>query len=255
MATKDIQERVERHIADLRRRRWYQRWWGKLLIVGGFLFLLIATIFVFETVFFYQQIKSGTTLTQTKDLVTQSVAQNLLQNQTDDPSIGSISAPVTIVAFEDFQCPHCLEAQPFLKKLMIKHAGDVRFVWKDFPLTSIHENALSAALAAHCAFEQSPDKFWEFHDQLFSHQSTLGEALYRSVAKDIGLNVTQFNECFHTDKYRKKINDSIKLGTTLGVVGTPTFFVNGQTWPVLQGYSSAYTDPTIEKLIELIKKL
>jgi protein-disulfide isomerase len=252
MPPSSIQERVEQHIARVRRRHWYTRWWGILTVIAVLVALFFVTIFVFETVFYAQQIKSGALTYRAADLVQQGMTLKLLQEQ-DDPSIGPTTAKVTIVAFEDFQCPFCLKAQPFLKQLLVEHAGEVRFIWKDMPLSSIHDQAQSAAEAGQCAYEQG--KFWEFHDQLFEHQDILGDDLYRSIAKSVGLNLSQFNVCYNTGKYRTKIAGNSLLGEQLGVVGTPTFFMNGQTVPILQGYTSSVTDQAIEQLIEVLKKL
>ena len=206
-------------------------------------------LFIFLVNFYYQKISSGELLSLAVDSIEQEARIDLLHNG-NDPSLGLVTAPVTIVAFEDFQCPYCRQAQPALKQLLATYGRDVRFIYKDFPLNVIHEEAQAAAEAGQCAYEQG--KFWEFHDALFENQERLSEAFYRTVAKEVGMNITQFNECEKSGKYRKQVNEDAQLGRTLGVVGTPTFFVNGELFA--QGYSPELNQ-SFEKAIEFIKGL
>jgi protein-disulfide isomerase len=204
-----------------------------------------------QTFNFYRAYKNGSMVTPGTNLaqLRQDAKLDLLHNS-DDPSVGPKTAPITIVAFEDFQCPFCFQAQPFLKKLLATHTGDVRLIYKDFPLSSIHPDAQAAAEAAQCAFKQG--KFWEYHDELFANQSRYAEAFYRATAKKIGLNITAFNECLASGKSKQVISQDVDLGRTLGVVGTPTFFVNGELFA--QGYSPDI-DAQFEKAIEYIRSL
>ena len=145
----------------------------------------------------------------------------------DDPFLGDPNAPVTIVSFEDFQCPFCKrsfdQTFPLLKKEYID-TGKVKFVFRDFPL-SFHPQAQSAAEASECADEQ--DKFWEYHDALFQNQQTLGPSLYTQLANQLKLDVEQFQQCLDTGKYRQEVQDDFRYGSSVGVSGTPTFFING----------------------------
>ena len=218
-------------------------------MVLGALAVVVLVIFIFLVNFYYQQLTSGAAVTHAVNGIRQSAKIDLLQNGSD-PSIGPKDAPVTIVAFEDFQCPYCFQAQPFIRRMLAKYPGDVRFIFKDFPLTAIHENAQAAAEAAQCAFEQN--KFWEFHDELFAHQDKLVETYFRVIAKDIGLNITQFNSCYNTGTYRQDIADDAALGRSLQVVGTPTFFINGELFS--QGYESK-VDNAFYQAIDYIRSL
>lgn len=145
----------------------------------------------------------------------------------DDPSIGSENAPVTIVSFEDYQCPFCGRAFqqtfPLIKKDYIDK-GKVKYVYRDFPL-SFHPEAEPAAEAANCAGEQG--KYWGMHDLIFQNQDTMGNAAYKQFAQQLGLNTKQFNECLDTSKYSQEIQDDFNYGAQVGVSGTPTFFING----------------------------
>jgi len=250
MSQRDIEKRINASVYAARRKRWYQRWWGRVVI--GILFLLAAffIVFVIRVIEVYNDVRAGKiTSEQFIDELRQDARIDLLHNG-NDPSEGPIDAPVTIVAFEDFECPFCFQAQPFISKLRTIYGSDVRFIYKDFPLNSIHPRAQLAAEAAQCAHEQG--KFWEFHDELFTHQDRLAEAYYRTVAKEIGMNINTFNACVATGKYKAAVAEDVELGRSLGVFGTPTFFVNGELFA--QGYS-AEIDHSFETAIEYIKSL
>ena len=139
---------------------------------------------------------------------------------------GAENARVTIIKFEDFQCPFCKAAQPTIKDLLKKYDGKVRLLHKDLPLEDLHPLARQAAEAARCAGDQG--KFWEYHDNLYSYSPKLSAEDLRSYAKEAGLNVESFEQCFASGKYRgavqKDLNDAVQLGLT----GTPAFFINGR---------------------------
>ncbi|MDD9954262.1 MAG: DsbA family protein [Candidatus Woesearchaeota archaeon] len=145
------------------------------------------------------------------------------------PKLGSDNAPVTVIEFSDFECPHCsifaLEHFPQIKEQFID-TGQVRFSYKNFPLTSIHPKALRASLAALCAHEQ--DAFWEYHDVLYEHQQALEIGQLQGYAKELGLNMTVFNECFIPEATKELVEQDKQLGGRSGVRGTPTFFFNGR---------------------------
>ena len=145
----------------------------------------------------------------------------------DDPVLGNKNAPVTIVSFEDYQCPFCGRAfqqtYPLLKKEYID-TGKVKYVYRDFPL-SFHPNAQPAAEAAECADEQG--KFWEFHDGLYKNQESLGLSLYTQLASQLGLDTNKFQQCVDSGKYRQEVQNDFAYGSQVGVSGTPTFFING----------------------------
>jgi len=145
----------------------------------------------------------------------------------DDPVLGSKDAKVTIVSFEDYQCPFCGKAFqqtfPLIKKEYID-AGKVKMVFRDFPL-GFHQEAQPAAEASECADEQG--KFWEYHDGLFNNQQNLGQALYLQLAGELKLDANKFKQCLDSGKYRQEVQDDFAYGSQVGVSGTPTFFING----------------------------
>ena len=144
----------------------------------------------------------------------------------DDPSQGKADAPVTVVEYSDFQCPFCLRVMPTLKELRAKYGDKMRLVWKDFPLTQIHPQAFVAAQAGNCAREQG--KFWEYHDQLFANQAALQPEFLKKYAAAIGLDTEKFNACLDTSKYEARVQNSLGIGTKLGINSTPTVYVNGR---------------------------
>jgi len=158
--------------------------------------------------------------------VTMTVPRATVTVNADDPSQGKADAPVTVVEYSDFQCPFCLRVMPTLKELRTKYGDKMRLVWKDFPLTQIHPQAFVAAQAGNCAREQG--KFWEYHDQLFANQSALQPENLKKYAAAVGLDAAKFNECLDSSKYESRVQDSIGIGTRLGINSTPTVYVNGR---------------------------
>ena len=158
----------------------------------------------------------------------------------EGPSMGDPGARVTIVEFSDFECPHCRAAQPFLKRIFERWPGRVRLVFRNFPLER-HARALPVARAAVCADRQ--DRFWVVHDRVFA-ALPLSDAALRAVASDSGLNVTEFEACMNGELSLERVRKDIILGRTVGVSGTPAFFVNRQ--PVA---NAAELEPLIERIL------
>lgn len=144
----------------------------------------------------------------------------------DDYVLGSDSAQITIIEFSDYECPYCrkwhTEVFPQIRE---KYGDKVRFVYRDFPLYSIHPNAEPAAIAANCAGEQ--DKYWEFNELLFNGNKDLSPATYEAYAKDLGLNVDTFTSCQSEPGMKEEVTADYDFAANLGVRSTPTFFING----------------------------
>src|SRR6266568_3331990 len=134
------------------------------------------------------------------------------------PNLGSPDAPVTLVEFSDYQCPFCQRyvSNTFseLKKDYID-TGKVRYVFRDFPLESIHPQARKAAEAAHCAGDQG--KYWEMHDTLFKDQRALAVDGLKNSASTLGLKQDEFDLCLDQGKYAKAVSDDEAAGLTIGV--------------------------------------
>ena len=151
----------------------------------------------------------------------------------DDPVIGDPDAPITIIEFSDFECPFCarfhIQTLPALMSEYINE-GKVKLVFRDFPIQSIHPNALWASVAAECANEQG--RFKEMHDALFDNQGhwsgaeTAGAVvLFSQYANAMGLEQETFDSCLANGKYVDEIMDDLNDGRKYGVTGTPGFFV------------------------------
>ena len=152
------------------------------------------------------------------------VVQNILI-EADDPQTGSASAPVTVVMFTDFQCPACSRTHPVLKQALAAYGDKVRFVVRDFPLESIHENAFQAALAANAARAQG--KFFEYSEVLYRNQEALDKASLLKYAAELGLNAKQFELDFTDARAQAEVKKDQADGRSYGIGGTPAIFVNG----------------------------
>lgn len=155
----------------------------------------------------------------------------------DDPILGPEDAPVTIIEFSDYECPYCQRYHQQTFDAIIDTYGDqVRYVFKDLPLTSIHPNAVPAAAAAHCAHDQNA--FWEFHDLLFSMQLGLSTEAYFAYANALGLDQATFEACLNEGRYVNTVMEDVGVLTRLNApLSTPTFFINGQYLAGAQPFS------------------
>lgn len=142
------------------------------------------------------------------------------------PFRGSEKATVTIIKFEDFECPYCKAAQPTFADLLKRYDGKVRVVHKDLPLDAIHPRARQAAEAARCAGEQG--EFWQYHDKLYSSLPKLDVGDLKNYAIDIGLKGEAFEKCLASGKFRDAVQRDLSQGAELGLTGTPAFFINGR---------------------------
>lgn len=145
-----------------------------------------------------------------------------------DHSQGDVHAPVELVEYGDYQCPYCGMAYPIIKALQQKFGKDLRFVFRNFPLSKIHPQAKMAAVAAEAAGYQN--KFWAMHDIIFENQRDLRTSSLIEYANRIGLNVVQFTSDLTNHALVKKVEDDFESGLRSGVNGTPGFFINGQKY-------------------------
>jgi protein-disulfide isomerase len=145
---------------------------------------------------------------------------------------GNPKAPIMIVEFSDYQCPYCHQAEPTVKDVLAKYGDKVSFSYRDFPLSSIHSQALIAAEASRCALEQG--KFWEYHDQLFTASKLEKDDLI-GYARNLKLDEKQFESCVTSEKYKADIDKDLQEGRKAGITGTPGFFINGVELSGAQG--------------------
>jgi len=170
-------------------------------------------------------------------------------------ALGSDSAPVEVVEYADFQCPHCGEFAvlqlPTIRQQLIA-TGKLRWRLRDFPLGGFPWSRVSA-LAAQCAGEQG--KFWPMADTLFLTQSQWGRSsrnpsgFFRDLARGLGLDRDKFDACLSSARYAGRIEASHQEGEARGVTGTPTFFVNGRPWPDERNISSDRFKQVVDSVI------
>ncbi len=142
------------------------------------------------------------------------------------PVKGPDDAPITIVEFADYQCPFCARSEGLIDQALAAYPTQSRFVYKQFPLTAIHPQALPAALAAGAAQKQG--KFWEMHEILFANQRALSPEQIEQYARKIGLDMTRFKTDVASDEVKAQVESDRRLARRAGVRGTPTVFVNGR---------------------------
>jgi len=142
-----------------------------------------------------------------------------------DHAQGPADAPLTLVEYGDFECPACGQAYPVVEALKREMAGRLRFVFRHFPLGTVHPNATAAALAAEAAGRQG--KFWEMHDLLYENQDALEDEDLWRYAEALGLDVDRFEEDRRGEACERRVRQDFLGGARSGVNGTPTFFVNG----------------------------
>lgn len=139
---------------------------------------------------------------------------------------GPANAPVTLVEYGDYECPHCGAAFPIVEELLRMSADRIRFVFRNFPLAEAHAHAQIAAEAAEAAGAQ--DRFWEMHHALFTHQNALDVPHLVKYAGETGLNTQQFEQALAEHTFKKRVREDFTSGARSGVNGTPTFFINGR---------------------------
>jgi protein-disulfide isomerase len=141
---------------------------------------------------------------------------------------GSLSAPVVLLEYGDYECPDCLNAWPIVQQLQREFGPQLAFVFRHYPQSSIHPHASAAAQAAEAAGAQG--KYWEMHDQLFGHQQDLAALDLTHLALQLGLEVYRFQSSLDDERLAQKIREDSEGGRQCGVRGTPTFFFNGRRY-------------------------
>jgi protein-disulfide isomerase len=137
---------------------------------------------------------------------------------------GSLSAPVTLLEYGDYECPHCGAAHAFVEDVRHRLDNDLRFAFRHFPLLATHPHAKRAAEAAEAAGAQG--KFWAMHDLLFENQHALEDDDLLIYASEIGLDVGRFARELASALYAARVRDDYRSGLDSGVTGTPTFLIN-----------------------------
>jgi protein-disulfide isomerase len=146
----------------------------------------------------------------------------------DDHVQGDAAAPVTLLEYGDYQCPYCGQAYPIVKAVQKAMGKRLRFVFRNMPLTEMHEHAELAAEAAESAAAQG--KFWEMHDALYEHQRELGPQLIAQLVRKLGLDGARLERDLEVGTFREHVRRDFMGGVRSGVAGTPTFYVNGERY-------------------------
>jgi protein-disulfide isomerase len=211
-------------------KKWYHKWWG-IFIIGALIFLgIFSFAFAFQVNYFYKKIKSGelpsSRFTKTDISTSNPQASLALTSSEDSPFLGNPDAKLVIVEFSDFECPNSKEASPIVRELADLYKDNVKFVFRNFPLSEIHQDAILAAEAGDCADEQG--KFWAMHDKMFQNQDKLTSDDLKFYAIQIGLDEKKFNDCLDSKKYQMKVTKDLLDGTAAGVSGTPTWFIESE---------------------------
>jgi protein-disulfide isomerase len=142
---------------------------------------------------------------------------------------GPDTATVTLVQYGDYECPYTRRSTWVVQAIQQQLGDQLRFVYRNFPLTEIHPHALHTAFAAEAADAQG--KFWEMHNYIFHHQHTLEDADLEQFAGAVGLDMQRFAQDMAQRPFARRIEEDFQSGSRSGVRGTPTFFINGVLYP------------------------
>ncbi len=145
-----------------------------------------------------------------------------------DNVYGNAQASIELVEYGDYECPHCGRAYPIIKRIQQAMGDDLKFVFRNFPLSKIHPHAVHAAIATEAAALQG--KFWEMHDHIFENQRKLDDASLMLYAEHLGLDTAKFAEDFEKEELAKKVAADFESGMRSGVNATPSFYINGQKY-------------------------
>ena len=167
-------------------------------------------------------------------------------------AVGPENAPVVLEEFGDFQCPPCARMHPVVQQLKKDYGDRLRVVYRHFPLQQMHKNAFSAARAAEAAAMQG--KFWEMHDLIFDNQTQWAESpeprpTFIEYARRLGLNVEKFQADMGRQDVAERVMADYQRGNSVGVSGTPAFYVNGRELPGKQALDEAYLRAQIEQAL------
>lgn len=177
-----------------------------------------------------------------------------------DHVFGNTKSPVKFIEYGDYQCPYCGDANPTVQQTMDKYKGQIAYIFRNFPITTLHPNALAAAAAAEAAGLQG--KYWAMHEKLYATQdswaSTSGTsrtAAFVGYASSLGLNTTKFKNDLDSPRITQKINFDRAIVSKIGITGTPVFYLDGKqvSDPVAQSIIQGQTDKIDAQINALLK--
>lgn len=208
-------------------KKWYKRWWGVILILFFVAYLIFSTASSIFVLSLLSRVSSGDLSGLASINSERNGSGEVPQSVFGDGhlSIGPVGAELVIVEFVDFECPFCRQAAGVMDEFLFSlgYTDRVRVIFRHFPLTEIHPNAITAAMAIECANEQ--DKFWKMHNIIFQNQENISNADLKRYAVELGMDGLQFSSCLDTAKYFDVIQNDFSEGRDLGVNATPTFFI------------------------------
>jgi len=205
-----------------KKRAWYKKWWGIVLIV------LFSCVLTFLPFFFYElnavikEIKSGAFIDPAMFAAQAPYDMNELIDERS-PYLGASDASIVIVEFGDFNCPYCLKATVPIKQVLTKYGDKVKYYWRNYPATK--ESSMEFAIGGVCANKQ--EKFWIYHDLMFARQGQISLGNFSEIAVQAGLDVDLFNKCRKSSLTLAQVKKDYYAAIDGDVMGTPTFFVNG----------------------------
>jgi protein-disulfide isomerase len=164
----------------------------------------------------------------------------------DDHVQGLPGASIELVEYGDFQCPHCGAAHPVVKEIQKTYGKDLRFIFRHFPLASIHAYAVPAAMAAEAAGRQK--KFWPMHDLIFENQESLSDHMILELATTLKLDIPAFRIDLQDEALAAIVESNFESGVRSGVNGTPSFFINGLK------YNGSYNLVSMVRALENVMK-
>jgi len=164
-----------------------------------------------------------------------------------DHSLGPDKAPVLLVEYGDFQCPHCRAAFPIVKRLQKALGDNLKFTFRNFPLSEVHPDALNAAKAAEAAGLQG--KFWGMHDLIYENQENIDLESLRGYAQKLGLDLKLWKKAMEDSAIEERVEKDFEGGVRSGVNGTPTFFINGFRYDGDWAYGPLLK--VLEKVVEM----
>lgn len=217
------------------------------LIIGGSLYIGLAA----------RTSSSGAQAQQPQQAVTGDLEQ-MNSIAASDHIRGAVNAPVKIVEYSDFECPFCKRFHPTMQRAVAEYGDKIAWVYRHFPLDSLHSKARKEAVAAECANELGAnDAFWKFTDRFFeltpSNNQTDIDTVLPQIAKEIGLDGAKFASCLTSGRYDDHIEENVQNATETGGNGTPWSIViakSGKKYPL----SGAQSYETVKQLIELALK-
>lgn len=234
-----LEQKIKARLDDVRVRHYYKPWpkrlWGRIIIILLVVIAVSVLYFIYLTFNSWNHIRKGDVyspeagiwVSQDQFIKNQQDIADIISD--DDPWLGAKEPLVFIVAYESMSCPFCKADQPEIKKLLADFGTTVRFVTKDFPTEGLHPNVFNAHLAAGCANEQS--KYWEYRDLLFANQDNFKRDNLKALAKQLGLDMSKFVPCLEQDQYNQEIRQDYASGVQVGVIGTPSYLINGNLIP------------------------